>query len=485
MARRASELKALLLVVAVAIGLHGRSVGFGLTYLDDDLLVRSSEEAGPSAPSPWRALARSYLPAEERDHAYYRPLTSASLALDGELSAGAPWSYHATNVLLHALAGALLYLLLGRLGYAEGIALFGALAFVLHPALAGTVCWIPGRDDLLLGVMALAAWLSWHQAQAEPTLANRALHALSFFLALASKEAAVVIPVVLVLDGWLLARRPWSRVLERWLVPAWGIPLGVYLGLRGVVLGPDLGLAWLGRGGGALGFDGLLASLGALVVPREPQILAVPDDLRVLPGVLALVFLVLAARRPEGRRPLAFALAAFFVLSAPSLPALSRLLLESRLYLTAVPLAVALCEVVKQVRFEGSVRLGLGAFVLVLLGLAVLRHDGDFRDRRAFAEAARQASPHSALAHRLLGIAYQLEHEAKLARREYELALAADPDEPLVHNNLAVLWMAEGRLGEAEQELLRELELHPGSREAERNLALVRQAQGGTPPLTH
>ena len=115
---------------------------------------------------------------------------------------------------------------------------------------------------------------------------------------------------------------------------------------------------------------------------------------------------------------------------------------------------------------------------VAVLAAASLSYGGAFRDRLAFSQAAVRGSPHSALAHRNLGVTYQIAGDAELARRAYEAALAEDAAEPVVHNNLAVLYMAKGRLPEAERELRAELAVNPGYAPAEQNLARVLQALG-------
>lgn len=89
-----------------------------------------------------------------------------------------------------------------------------------------------------------------------------------------------------------------------------------------------------------------------------------------------------------------------------------------------------------------------------------------------------RGSPGSSLAHRNLGITYQLAGELDAARREYQLALAAAPAEPVVHNNLGVMLLRQGLMADAEQELRKELEINPRYLDAHHNLALVLRARG-------
>src|SRR5262249_51026751 len=87
----------------------------------------------------------------------FRPLSFATLALNWAISGGRPFSYHLANVVLHAAATCLLYLLLRRL--LEGlprvteIAFVAGLLFAVHPIHTEAVANVVGRSELL------ASWL--------------------------------------------------------------------------------------------------------------------------------------------------------------------------------------------------------------------------------------------------------------------------------------------------------------------------------------
>ena len=149
----------LAIVVLAALALHARTIGFGFSYLDDDALILEQQATLTEPSAVWRAFARPYFQSSGRDHAYYRPLVTASFALDAAWSGSHPRGYHLTNILLAALGAGLLFRLLLGFGYGPGVALFGGLLYAVHPALTETVAWIPGRNDSLLVVFALAAWL--------------------------------------------------------------------------------------------------------------------------------------------------------------------------------------------------------------------------------------------------------------------------------------------------------------------------------------
>jgi protein O-mannosyl-transferase len=476
---RVELLVSLIAIVALTLVLYGRTTAYGFSHYDDDVLVLGPEGAAASAERPWSTLGRAYFPAGERDHAYYRPLTSLSFALDAIRSGRDAGGYHLTNVAVHALAGCLLWLLLRSHGYAALVALLGALAFVAHPALSATVAWLPGRDDGLLAVFALAAWVLHRRALAGAHPLVEVAHGVAWLGALLCKEAAIVLPAVLVLEAHLVDGRPLRSAVPRRVLAVWGVVLTAYVALRIAVLGPDAGLGGALSAGLSGSLRALVSGLGALMWPFPPNLLAVPADMPFGRGLVALlVLLVLGFWSTARRRRLLFAVGAFVVLVSPSLPAMRLLLLDSRLYLPAVPLVLLLAELAERERFSETVRYAALGFVTVLFALRVPPELEKFRDRLRFASAAVRASPSSSLAHRNLGVAHHEAGRLELARREYRAALEHDPDEPLVHNNLGVILMAEGRLDDAERELAEELSLHPDSAEARENLALVRRARG-------
>src|SRR5205085_6799889 len=89
------------------------------------------------------------------------PLTWMSHMLDVELFGLAPAGHHAVNVLLHALASALCFLVVARATGAVRPSLVCALVFALHPLHVESVAWIAERKDVLSGAFGFAALLAW------------------------------------------------------------------------------------------------------------------------------------------------------------------------------------------------------------------------------------------------------------------------------------------------------------------------------------
>ncbi len=491
-------------VVTLALALYVRTLTFDFTYLDDNTLILDQQSFLAQSSSPWRSFARPFLPSAARDHTYYRPLVNASFALDAQWSGTNARGYHLTNVLLHALAAGLLFLLLRRLGGRDNVALWGGLVFAAHPALTEAVTWIPGRTDILLTVCAIASWLLLprprkrtratgpDQRSAEPDEADppdalmwvrRVGHLLAWLAALFSKEAAVVLPLVYLAHLRLWERHSWRRVFAPWLLAGWGVTLGVYLAARAAVVPEGMGLA----GVSALNVFSnvpvlLISSFGKLTLPVHLAVLAIPEDTSLWPGAAAAGLMGAALFVPRIQRaPILFGIGSFIAFVLPGLPASNLLILESRLYLPAIAIVIGVCALANQVDRLPARAVGAGGIVIVgLLAITSFNYSGDFRDRLTFSRAAVRGSPHSALAHRNLGVAYQIAGDDDSARRSYEWALAQDAGEPVVHNNLAVILMAKGQLAEAERELRQELAINPRYADAHNNLARVLEALGRT-----
>jgi tetratricopeptide (TPR) repeat protein len=466
------------LILAFALALHARTIGFGFSYLDDDRLVIDDQSFLTESWSPFKAFARAYFPGGARDHAYYRPLVTASYALDAAVGGDDPAAYHRTNVLIHATASLWLFAVLLQLGYARRTAAFGALVFVAHPALTQAVSWIPGRPDTLMTWFALASAYCLSRAVERGSVAYRAAHLFFWLCALWSKEAALVLPLVFAAYGRGCLGRPLRRLAEPWLVLGYAVVIAVYLTAR------LSALAGAGAGGVSLASalsnaGALVNALGKLFVPAELSVLATTLDASHWPGLVGVAALLLAASRAWVQRErVVFAVVVFTLAMLPNLPASSELVLESRLYLPAVAIVLFASELFERAPLGERAKLALAAVPLLSFVVLTLSYAPSFRDRTAFAEAAVRGSPRLALAHRNLGVTRHLAGDAPGAEREYRAALALDAEEPVVNNNLGVLAMARGELASAEQHLRRELELNPTYAPAQQNLARVLEATG-------
>ncbi len=466
---RPSRRAGLLVGLAVVL-VHGRSVFFGFTDLDDrDLIVGDSAFLAGGG-SLLNVFRRSYMHIVDAEHAYYRPLVTLSYAIDARWGGVRASPYHLTNVGLHAIASLLFFALLRRLDFGRTVAACAALVFAVHPAVASAVAWVPGRNDSLCAVFVLASWLFFVADIARPSWASRLLHIGCFWLALLSKETALVVPVVCGLHR-LLAEG--TRIRGRPSLPTLVIAVGWACGIAGRMMAHALPSEASARE--LLHHLPLLAtSLSTLAVPVDSSLIGAREDQSAWPGVVAVALIAAATRYVPGVRfrIVAMGAAAFVSFLAPALAVPGDLILESRLYLPACGAFLAGAEIVRAIAPERRTLIAFSAAGLAALGAMTVAYEGTFRDRRTFARNAVASAPHAPMAHFCLARSFQIDGDADRALAEYRLAAALGATYS-VHNNIAVLYMARARWTEAERELREELAIDPRSAPAHRNLAAV------------
>lgn len=328
-------------------------------------------------------------------------------------------------------------------------------------------------------------------------VAWRLVHLACVAMAMFSKESGIVVPLVV-----LVARRRLTDAASsgrgegheiddtlRWA--GWAATLGVFAWARHHALVAGLAeTAALHLAGtqATPPIDWMTPIRHASIFIQAAGKVLLPIDLAPLgstseapwSGGVALIALGVAGlvAHRSGRlrgKVLAFGVCVYGSSLVPTLVVGGSLALESRLYLPAVGVVIALCALVDSVRLERSASIAGGAAVLLVFGVLSVGYSGAYADPLAFGKAAVAGAPRSALAHFTLGQARQMRGEFQSARDEYARALDENADEPIVRNNLAVIYMRDGEWLEAERELEAELRVNPEYPVALENLQVVRR----------
>lgn len=387
------------LVALVAIAVFAPTLGYGFTYLDDDQLILSRGSFLSDASNLFRAFLEPYF--GRGSSSYYRPLVTASYVLDAQWTGLSALGYHATNVALHGGISVLVLWLLLELGVGELPARIGAMGFAAHPAQTASVAWIVGRNDLLMTGFVLLGVACLFADQRRPRPLTKFCHVACFALALLSKETAVLGPLVFAGFAWAADRRVVLK--QRWLWAAWAATLALYLFVRSLVL-TDLGAGSAGLAGLSLQHAKIpLVDLGKLFAPVHLQVLSAPEDLELWPGLVAAVLIAAALIGVRGLRPPVLALVAtlLFLPGLAGLYGAKFVVLENRLYLAVVGVALLGSEVLRALESSGRQRALLSvapAALLIALATLSVRYSPSFKDGYHFSRAAIAASPNSGLA---------------------------------------------------------------------------------------
>ncbi len=138
---------------------------------------------------------------------YWAPLVWLSFMADAQVYGAWPGGFHITNVLLHALNAALLFLALTRLTKSPWTSAFAAALFALHPLRVESVAWVTERKDVLGALFWMLTLLLYARYAEKPGRLRYAAVLAGFFLGLAAKPMMVTLPcALLILDWWPLGR---------------------------------------------------------------------------------------------------------------------------------------------------------------------------------------------------------------------------------------------------------------------------------------
>lgn len=351
--------------------------------------------------------------------AYWRPAISASYALDWTISGGDPAFFHAMNVVWHALAGALGFLVLRRwLGGTRAAAL-AALLVLVHPTKAESVAWIAGRTD----VLCLVALLIATQGIARRLRGARgglAIEIAGTALAYACKEHAIVLPMFAAIEAWVAADRPpLTRATASALAKAAAPQLAVaiaYLVTRALAMpidiasGSDLGpllhaevvLETLGRFFALTFAPHDLSAQHALVHTIHGALVVSPGYIALgAAGLVGLVAVAVAARRrlPGVTLGIAFYLLALLPTANLRFTHLATLVSDRFLYLPLLGIGLGVGAVLEGAAPASRRSLTLlAAAVALAFGMLSLARAVDYRDESAFWERERRLHPDSEVA---------------------------------------------------------------------------------------
>lgn len=496
-------------LVTTGFLLYFKTLFFGWTYLDDNVLVINNARFLSSLSNVFQAFRQEVFHIAHCSAAYYRPILTVSFILDAQIGGGNPFIYHLTNVVIHLVASCLVYLFLNKLGYKRPLAFFFSLIFTVHPILTQAVAWIPGRNDSLMAVFGLSAFIFFLDFLETRRAGYYIAHLFFLGLALFTKESAVILPVMCVLYYWTVAGsqaqndgRKTFRPFEQWaLIGGWLAVCGLWFFLRLAALaGAAEGRANLLTMTGidmaksmAQNAPALIQFIGKIIFPFNLSVLPLMRDTGFGYGIaaLALIGAALFFSKSSRRGFVVFGAAWFILFLLPSFirpnPSIAADFIEHRAYMPLVGFFIVLLEIdaVKRIEWTPTRCIftprrckAAGIAIVGLFAAITFLHSGNFKDRLSFWENAAQKSPHSPLAHRNLGAMYYLDGLPDKAEAEYKTSLELNPSEQMAHNNIGLIYVGRGNFQEAEEEYKKELAVNPLYDDAHFNMGLLYYKMG-------
>ena len=410
---------------------------------------------------------------------YWRPLALASFWLDTRVGP-APRALHVGNILLHAMATALLALvLLRRHSPASGLAApaLAATWWALHPENVEAVAWISCRYELLCG-LALAGLLAlpWR-----PGAGRAALHGLLFLAGLLSKDGFGAMLIVVPAMDWAERRAP-TLAAPRWVAVAcavaawWGARAA--LGLPGFDMPPLQELA-------QVFLDTVRIYFLRAIVPPPLSIghpYAPGGALGMAIGAAILLGLAAAA---VWRRGLAAPVAVFLAGLVPAAVAIAKFgqVPERYFYLPSIGLALVVADLIEAClgARRWFVRPAAPVAVALVTLVGVVRIEArlpDWRSDDAIFAAALRADPDDAEANLKLGIAAGRRGDWAEASRVLAIAQRTDPHSGRIAGALAWAMLRSGDLAAGLRQAERATAIDGHQPDAWYYLALARHRSG-------
>jgi len=207
---KAEAVRILLLCAAVAavfapVVRHGYTIDDGFVYSDNHF-IRNPGNVG-------FLFTRDYF--RFSNEASYRPVCTLTYFADWLVWKGNPAGTHAGQLALYAAVVALVYALARRVTGSGWGSFAAALLFGVHPTHVEVASNIGFREDLLVPLFLLSAWLLYDSGRRSGGAARPAAALGCYALALLSKESAIVFPALWAAAEWASGRGSAGRFRER------------------------------------------------------------------------------------------------------------------------------------------------------------------------------------------------------------------------------------------------------------------------------
>ncbi|RZA05705.1 MAG: tetratricopeptide repeat protein [Proteobacteria bacterium] len=482
------------LLICATVLLDAHSIGQEFIW-DDQFFIAENQFLRSVASLPKLFITSITEGAGGQPTNFYRPLQAVSHLLDVQLFGLNPVWHHATNIALHALMGALFFLLLCRLLKEKEnkwipYAAFGAVAlWMLHPLQNFAAGYLSGRGDTLVGIFTAAAALTWPK--------RRWLAGVYCALAVLSKESGILAPLFVVLVDFAERRLPLKSIMSPWKYLPIAVPAAFYVALRLTALNFSNTLNFYNQANVLTENYSFRVFTFLTVFAKGLALIFWPVDLHherswfvygsfdsplVITGAALLLGLVgIAIYAWPRARLLSVGIIWFLLAQAPTsnlIALINALIYDHWFLLPSLGFMLAAGWLLNRALQRFAFSAVLGAWALCLLPLVVLSWGqlGAWQTARAQYEHILSYEPRSSKIMNNLGMIYAQEGEPERAQEIYRRSLELS-ETPEGRNNLGNLYLIAGKFQEAERELTRALELAPSLYQASTNLGRLKLRQ--------
>lgn len=447
---------------------YANTLGNGLFYDDEDFIYKNVYVQNFTID---KYFTENVIAGTGKISNYYRPLLLIGYSMEYKVFGSLPFIYHLDSLLLHGLAGILLFILLKKLFRNNFIAIMTSVLFIIHPIQTEAVSYASGRGDALSAVFLFFSLIFYLQRK---PLAY-CFSALTLIFALLSKETVLIAPGLFLLITFFQRKSIKKMKTDTpFLLIIISLTIGYFL-LRLTGLNFQNTLNFYGGENiytqnvvvRFLTFLSILPTyVGLLFFPKT---LFIDRDVPVIAGLTPTVivsFIIIgilsffSVKYYKKYPVFLFSLLWFFITFIPAsgiLP-INGIMYEHFLYVPSIGIFLAfsyvcfllLQKITKQIVFVPFI-LFLGICFLSLTLRTIVRNN-DWHDPIIFYNQVIQNNANSARIHNNLAMAYAENQDNKKAITEYKRAITLNNSYPQTHYNLANIYVAQNKIADAEKE---------------------------------
>ncbi|MFH1971169.1 MAG: tetratricopeptide repeat protein [Patescibacteria group bacterium] len=448
----------ILLLIIIGLALYMKSISFGYTHHDDTILILKNLPFLNNFSNILTSFKVSVFYHLNSQDNFYRPIFTISLILDTIFSNIYPNIYHLTNIIIHVLNSLVLYSFLIKFKIKRDFSFLLTLLFSIHPVMVQAVSWIPGRNDSLLFLFVLLYCISLLKLFELKKNNYKYACYIFYFLALFTKETAIVLLPLTVLYKILFIKNNNKKLL---FVSIGNLMITViwYFLRKNALKYPVEYPFWETINFFIKNIPGIFIYLGKFFMPIKLSTITVLKNYPIIYGVVAFILLIVLIIRSKGKdiKKVLFGTIFFASFFLPTFfganPDVVFTFLEHRIYVPALGILIIISQIdfLKEISFKKTSNIFIILVISVLFMVLNLNHQENFRNRVSFWENAVDTSFSNATSHWGLGMAYYSNKLLEDAEKEYITAIELNPTQLNIRNNLGLVYLDSGRLKEAEK----------------------------------
>ena len=462
-----------LILVVLPLLLYFHSINDAYTSMDDVQIIKNHPAFFKNINNVAEAFKVDAF-IEKEGGVLYRPLQTITYILDYQLvqSEDSLAPFHITNIILHLLIILLLFNMLLQMKINRLIAFLLVLLYSVHPLLTAAVVWIPARGDLLLTFFALVSVISFFKYSEDKKPYFILIHCIAFFLALLSKETALVLPVAILSSGMVVHKIKMFSRNNYIFFGLWGAEIIIFMTLRISGLhGSTFPTATFGIKPFIENLQVIPITAGKFFIPHDLTTYAMFKVSSVICGIVIIVGVVyLLYKDTERRLASMIGLLWFLVFTIPPMlfrqpfAAYGMDYLEHRAYLPLIGLLMFTTMLVNQFVMRKIAKQKQGIekepkTILLYAGITLFfiyssnSHSSDFKDRISFSNAAIESCDRNAIAYNDRAVIRNEEGRSADAFADLNKSIGLCAINPQAFNNRGVIYLNANQPGKAYDDL--------------------------------